>query len=111
MRTPAGTECPYYYGDYHRGRQRQECRLVERTPGGGRWVPDLCRRCRVPGIHQANACPNMILEARVQRGLLGLGRSIWVSAMCTKSGGPVSSPEIGCHLCHRLPSVSLGPKA
>jgi hypothetical protein len=109
MLTPAGTECPFYYADFHRGRQRQECRLVARTPGGGRWAPDLCARCRVPAIHVANACPNLVLEARVQPGVLGLGRGVRVSAVCTRSGGPVTEPEIGCGQCHILPM--LGPEA
>jgi hypothetical protein len=111
MRTPAGKDCSFYYADFHRGRQTQECRLVDRTPRGGRWAPDLCRRCRVPAIHQANACPTMILEARVQPGVLGLGRGIGVSAVCTKSRGPVAKPEVGCGLCHPLPSITAEPRA
>ena len=109
MRTPAGSECPFYYADFHRGRQRQECRLVARTDGGGRWTPDLCARCRVPSIQLANACPNLVLEARAQAGLLGLGRGVRVSATCTKSGGIVAAPEVGCGLCHTLPT--LGPES
>lgn len=105
MRTPAGTECPFYYADFHRGRQRQECRLVARTPGGGRWAPDLCARCRVPAIHRANACPHLVLEARVRAGLLGLGRGIDITSSCTKSGGPVAVPEVGCGLCHAPPLI------
>ncbi len=62
MRTPAGTECPFYYEDFHRGREHQECRLIERTPDGGKYTPDLCARCRVPRILQANACEHMVLE-------------------------------------------------
>ncbi len=108
MRTPAGSECPFYYADFQRGRQRQECRLVARTDRGGHWSPDLCARCRVPSIHLANACPNLVLEARAQPGLLGLGRGVRVSATCTKSGGIVAAPEVGCGLCHTLPTV--GPE-
>lgn len=111
MRTPAGGECPFYYADFHRGRGRQECRLVDRTPRGGRWTPDLCARCRVPSVLQANACPNLSLEARVQPGFLGLGRGVRVTAACTKSGGPVAEPEIGCGLCHTLPPVRQEPDA
>ena len=111
MRTPAGSECPFYYADFHRGRQLQECRLVARTDGGGRWAPDLCARCRVPAIHLANACPNLVLEARVQPGFLGLRRGVRVSATCPKSGGIVSAPEVGCGLCHILPTIGLESKA
>lgn len=106
MRTPAGTECPYYYEDYHRGRSRQECRLIERTPGGGNYTPDLCSKCRVPRIIMANACPHMVLEAHVASSFLGLRRSVEISATCTRSLQTVDEPEIGCGQCHvELPDV------
>ena len=54
MRTPAGTECPYFYGDYFRGRNVEECRLLKAA--GQRWTRDLCKTCPVPGIARANAC-------------------------------------------------------
>lgn len=105
MRTPAGSDCPFYHADFHRGRQLQECRLVARTPGGGRWAPDLCGRCRVPAIQRANACTHLVLQARVRQGVLGLGRGIDISATCVRSGGPVPAPEVGCGLCHSLPLI------
>ncbi len=105
MRTPAGSDCPFYHADFHRGRQLQECRLVARTPGGGRWGPDLCGRCRVPAIQRANACTHLVLQARVRQGVLGLGRGIDISATCVRSGGPVPAPEVGCGLCHSLPLI------
>jgi hypothetical protein len=108
MRTPAGTECPYYYADFHRGREKQTCRLIERTPAGGQWTPDLCSRCTVPRITLANACPNMVLEARVKRGFLGFGKGVEVSAHCLRSLQDVAEPEIGCGQCHLdLPGAAL----
>jgi hypothetical protein len=107
VRTPAGTECPYYYEDFARGRQRQECRLIDQTPGGGRWSPNLCAACRVPKIVLANACPHLVLEARVRRRVLGLVRSVEVSASCTRVLEPVAEPEIGCGHCHELPAPFL----
>jgi hypothetical protein len=100
MLTPAGTECPFYYADFHRGREKQACRLIERTPDGGNWTTDLCGRCSVPRIMLANACPNMVLEARVKSGFLGLGRGVEVSAHCLRSLQEVAEPEIGCGQCH-----------
>lgn len=100
MRTPAGTECPFYYADFHRGREKQECRLIDRTPGGGRWAPELCARCTVPRIVRSNACPHMMLAARVRRGFLGLARHVQVSARCLRSLQDVAEPEIGCGQCH-----------
>ncbi len=99
MRTPAGTDCRYYYEDYFRGRLTQECRLIARQPGAARWQPKLCGRCPVPGILQANACPDMVLEARVQRRFL-LGQRVWVTAFCTRTSRPVPRPHVGCGACH-----------
>ncbi len=100
MLTPAGKECPYYYQDFHRGREIQECRLIEKTPDGGRYTPDLCSRCAVPGIVIANACEHMVLEAQVSRGILGFGRRVNVTAFCTRSHQDVAEPQIGCGQCH-----------
>jgi hypothetical protein len=98
--TPAGVECRYYYEDYYRGRERQECRLVAQNPRSDPWRPDLCKSCPVPGILRANACPNLVLEARVTRGFLGLARRIRVSAVCSKYLVEVSEPHVGCGHCH-----------
>lgn len=107
MRTPAGTECPFYYADFHRGREKEACRLIERTPGGGPWTPDLCSRCAVPRIVLANACPHMVLEARAKTGILGIGKGVEVSAHCTRSLQDVAEPEIGCGQCHLdLPDIT-----
>jgi hypothetical protein len=100
MRTPAGTECPYYFEDYFRGRERQECRLIDRTPNGGEWQPSLCQECPVPSIVRANACEHLVLEARVRSRLLGLSKSVEVSAVCTRSLEEVAEPHIGCGRCH-----------
>jgi hypothetical protein len=103
MRTPAGTECRYFYGDYRRGRNHEECRLLEASVPRQQWTPDLCRNCPVPAIQRANACPNIVLNGRVHKGILGIGRRVEISAYCTLSEGPVSEPEIGCGKCHPIP--------
>lgn len=103
MRTPAGTECPFYYADFHRGLNRQECRLVRRNPAGGSWSADLCARCPVPQILIANSCPTLVLEARVHQGVLGMGKRVEIRASCTRSLAPVTEPEVGCGQCHALP--------
>ena len=81
---------------------------MARTPGGGRWAADLCGRCRVPAIQRANACTHLVLQAHVRQGLLGLGRGIDIHASCTRSGGAVTVPEVGCGLCHTLPPLEPG---
>lgn len=100
MRTPAGTECPHYFEDFHRGRNRQECRLIGRNPRSAPWRPELCRSCSIPRILQANACPNLVLQASVSPGVLGIGRRVEVQAECLLSLGEVAEPEIGCGHCH-----------
>ena len=100
MRTRFGQECRYYYEDFHRGRSRQECRLVEQSSSSRGWSPDLCRECPVPGILRANGCPHMRLEGRVARGFLGFGRRIVFAASCERSGGIVAEPYVGCGQCH-----------
>jgi hypothetical protein len=100
MRTPAGKECRFYYADYHRGNQKQECRLIARNPDGGRWRPSHCGACPVPDILRQNACAHLALEARVERSFLGLRERVKVFAVCTKHLVEVPSPAVGCGRCH-----------
>jgi hypothetical protein len=100
MITPAGQECRYYYEDYHRGRERQECRLIDQNPQSEPWRPSLCQGCPVPGILRANACPHLVLEGRVERRLLGLSRKVAVTAVCSKYLVDVPEPHVGCGHCH-----------
>jgi hypothetical protein len=100
MKTPAGFECKFFYGDYYRGRNKQECRLIDQNPAGERWTPSLCRDCPVPKILQTNACPHLVLEARVDKTWGGLGRRVVVSAACTKTLQDVRQPQVGCGHCH-----------
>ena len=101
MRTPAGTECPFYYYDYHRGREVQECRLIQANPRSEPWRPSLCEKCPVPEIVRANGCPNLRLEARVGRRL-GLLRQVEVNAYCIEYLCEVENPYVGCGHCHEF---------
>lgn len=104
MKTPFGVDCEYFYGDYLRGRNREECRLL--GAAGLAWDPSLCRGCPVPGIRRANACQSMRLKPRIERPILELfRRRVQVEAWCERSGGPVPEPHIGCGQCHPLPDV------
>jgi hypothetical protein len=103
MRTPAGKECSYFYGNYFRGRNDEECRLLQDS--GERWSRDLCATCPVPTIQQANACEFMKLRGTVSRPISALlQRRVQVSAYCEKVRRSVREPEIGCGECHPLPS-------
>ncbi|HEC33114.1 MAG TPA: hypothetical protein ENI37_00155 [Chloroflexi bacterium] len=98
MRTPAGTECPHYYADFHRGRSIQECRLLARSDDSLRWEPRVCATCPVPAILRANGCPHMTLRARLTRRWLR--RRVEVEAFCTQYKVAVEDPYVGCGRCH-----------
>jgi len=98
MRTPAGTECRYYYEDFNRGRQTQECRLVKANPRSLKWAPGLCARCRVPAILRANGSPHLELEMTVRKRF-GLLTWLDLGASCLKHACPVDDPMRGCARC------------
>jgi hypothetical protein len=99
MKTPAGTECKYFYGDYYRGRDHEECRLV-----GAPWTRDLCRTCPVPAIDRANACEFMTLKAEIARPLnAAFQRRVRVATYCEKTHRSGFDPYIGCGECHPVP--------
>jgi len=100
MLTPVGKECRYFYGDYFRGRKREECRLLLDSAPQETWTPDLCRTCPVPAIQQANACEHLVLKGTIDRRLLGLMRRMAVAADCRKCDCTVADPQIGCGQCH-----------
>lgn len=99
MRTPFGKECRYYYEDYFRGRETKECRLIAANPNSEPWKVSLCQACPVPDILLANACPNLLLHARVANSFLGLMKKVEVRAACKKYRVKVSEPKVGCGHC------------
>lgn len=112
MRTPAGKECRYYYQDFHRGRDVQECRLNNDNPESERWRPDDCTRCPVPDILNANASRDMQLVLTIKHGLLGFGRRVGVTAHCTRHKTPIEDPYVGCQQCYaERPGLDIFRKA
>jgi hypothetical protein len=102
MRTPAGKECPWFYGDYFRGRNLEECRLLKASDQ--KWSRDLCKTCPVPAIALANACEYLKLRASIARPITAIfQRRVQVSAYCEKVKRAVEEPHIGCGECHALP--------
>ncbi|HML24746.1 MAG TPA: hypothetical protein PKD09_24035 [Aggregatilinea sp.] len=99
MRTPAGKECPYYYANYHRGRETEECRLVAENPDSAPWQPRDCARCPVPDILLANASPNLRLKLTIRPKLMGFKRQMDVRAWCEKHDIVIEDPYTGCPLC------------
>ena len=102
MKTPAGKECIHFYGDYYRGRNVEECRLLKAQ--GQQWNRDLCFTCPVPELVLANSCEHMKLRAVVARPLTAIfQRRVQISAFCEEAGREVAEPQIGCGECHALP--------
>lgn len=99
MKTPAGKECRYYYEDFHRGRNKQECRLIQYGRGSEKWRPGDCMQCPVPDILWANASEYLRLEASIQSGFLGLGRRVVFTAHCSKHNAEIADPYVGCEQC------------
>lgn len=105
MRTPAGKECRYFYGDYYRGRQHEECRLLSNAAPPLPWKPSLCSSCPVPEILMANACEFMILEPHLHRPFPFLSQQVQVIPRCEKTGRSGFDAHIGCGECHPLPAI------
>ena len=107
MRTPAGKECSYFFGDYYRGRNHEECRLLENASPPLKWKAELCNTCPVPDILNANACPNLILEPRLHSPFPLMKKEVRITSSCSKSGKKVKEPKIGCGECHPLPDFQF----
>jgi hypothetical protein len=105
MRTPAGKECRFFYGDYYRGRKREECQLLRSANPPLPWKPALCSDCPVPDILLANACTHFVLQPQLARPFPFLKQEVRVQAFCTKTKRSGFDPHIGCGECHPLPSV------
>ncbi len=101
MKTNYGQECPFFYGDYFRGKQLEDCRLLNKPGQTKIWQPELCKNCPVPSIVLANACPNMILSGEVRK-VLGK-KKVKIIAYCSKTHEMVKEPKVGCGMCHSLP--------
>jgi hypothetical protein len=108
MRTPDGKECRYFYGDYYRGREHEECRLLGSASPPLPWTSDLCRTCPVPEILLANACEYLVLEPRLERPFPFNKRRVQVGTFCSKTNRQGFDPHVGCGECHRLPPEFTG---
>jgi hypothetical protein len=69
--TQGPVNCRYFYGDYHRGRNREECRLLAANSNNERpWRRKLCDSCPVPALLLTTNTPELVLEAEVKRKFL-----------------------------------------
>jgi hypothetical protein len=63
--------CRYFYGDYHRGNQREECRLLDANPDNiYPWRRKHCNSCPVPDLILNSNCGDLMLEAKIERRFL-----------------------------------------
>jgi hypothetical protein len=86
-------DCPYFFGDYHRGREIEKCRLIARNRENRRpWRRALCDSCPVPGILRETTCKHLALEASVERKL-GLIERVSVYAICTEHLDELRDPR------------------
>lgn len=98
MKTPAGMDCAFYYEDFRRGAEVQECR-AERAPRSAEWRPCDCGRCAVPRILVANGSALLRLVIDIRPGVLGVGRRVDVTASCARHGA-IADPYVGCPVCN-----------
>ncbi len=85
--------CRYFYGDYHRGRNREECRLLEANPNNQRpWKRALCDSCPVPDLVRSSNTPELVLEAEVNRKFLW-NRVEVTFAICQKHLVELDNPQ------------------
>lgn len=103
MKTPYGKECKYFYGDYRRGRNHEECRLL--LDHQLEWSPRLCEKCEVPDITFANACEHMELTPSIEKPFFISRPQVKIDAYCHKSKKQVEDPRIGCGICHPIEFV------
>ena len=99
MQNLAGRECHFYYEDYHRGNDVQECRLIDNNVESAPWKPKDCATCPVPSILQANSSPDLVLKGSVAKGFLGINRHVHVDAFCSLHLIDVPKPQVGCPQC------------
>ncbi|MBK6430264.1 MAG: hypothetical protein WAW03_02345 [Anaerolineae bacterium] len=93
---PTRIDCRYYYEDYHRGRDVQECRLPQSRESAA-WNPNVCNSCPVPGILRATNTRHLALEGTIKSRFL-LGNRMTVFAICTRHKQQLSDPRV-CPAC------------
>lgn len=90
--------CRYFYGDYFRGKNVEECRLLEANPHNAiGWKRKHCDSCPVPAVLIGSNCRDLELEGSVRRSLLR--ERVEISfAVCTRHLEQLSDP-LYCPKC------------
>ncbi|NOZ50478.1 MAG: hypothetical protein GXP37_10590 [Chloroflexi bacterium] len=97
MTAPKPVNCRYYYADFHRGRESEECRLIKRNRDSRPWHRSLCNSCPVPTILLNTNCQEIALEATVVKRF-GLLERVTVYAICARHLIELDDP-LACPRC------------
>lgn len=92
MTTNNPVNCRYYYADFFRGRDHEECRLLKRNPDSRPWRRSLCDSCPVPDILISTNCKEIALEATVVKKW-GIMERVEVYAICAKHYVELDNPR------------------
>ena len=93
MPTRKPVNCRYFYGDYHRGANREECRLLEANRDNPiPWKRSHCDSCPVPELIIASNTRDLELEAEVRRSFLR-ERVTVTFALCTRHMVELEDPR------------------
>lgn len=95
---PQQVNCRFFYGDYHRGNEREACRLLEESPHNERpWRRKLCNSCPVPALLLTSNCRTLLLEAEVRKRFLSERVEVTFS-VCSEHLIELEDPQI-CPQC------------
>ena len=95
---PKPVNCLYFYGDYHRGKNQETCRLLESSPDNNRsWKRKLCETCPVPELLITSNSRDLALEAAVKRRFFKDQVEV-TFAICTKHMRELDDPR-HCPVC------------
>lgn len=90
--------CRYFYGDYFRGKNKEECRLLASNPANAHtWKRSYCDSCPIPEILIVSNSRDLALEAAVSKRFLR-GQVEVTFAVCTKHMLELDDPRY-CPKC------------
>lgn len=90
--------CRYFFGDYHRGKNVESCRLLAANlENDVPWRRAHCDTCPVPETVIASNCRDLALEAEIRRRFL-VERVTITFAVCLKHMEELSDP-LNCPQC------------
>ena len=86
-------DCPYFYGDYNRGREHEECRLIKNNTQSRPWRRKLCDSCPVPHIMRQTNSNDLVIEAEVGKRMFIFDQVVVTYAVCLKHRRELDNPR------------------